>query len=153
MQPSLITAQTALNPGCVCHISGYQKLNLLISYMVYSIAAQGRTASKRFSTRFRLRKSPNRELSTKMVSIRSDHQKLAISIASAVQYIYYYQSARPHTKVAAHWVYWISDQEQINKELSVANIRLSIQTLWQYANSKKVRSQPSPQKIKSGKII
>ena len=35
-------------------------------------------------------------------------------------------------------LFFFPDQEQISKELSVANIRLSILTLWQYANSKKV---------------
>ena len=30
------------------------------------------------------------------------------------------------------------DKEQLDKELSIANIKLSILTLWQYVNSRKV---------------
>lgn len=33
---------------------------------------------------------------------------------------------------------FLSDEEQVNKELTIANIKLSILTMWQYVNSKKV---------------
>ncbi len=35
----------------------------------------------------------------------------------------------------------LAEKDLLNKELSIANIRLSILTLWQYVNSKKVRKE------------